>query len=77
MDQPCKHGVETRTHRLLLHSVQHPNVFLSYRWGAESDVVERVFNILTGPPFCLRVFWDKKCIDCSTRMSATKISCCL
>lgn len=56
------HGVESRIHHFLLHSVEHPDVFLSYRWGPESDIVERVFNILTGPPFYLRVFWDKKCI---------------
>jgi hypothetical protein len=38
--------------------VDHPDVFISYRRGLESNIAQRLHEALTGPPFYLRVFWD-------------------
>ncbi len=57
LDQPCTDGVETRIHRCVLHCVEHPDVFCP-----ETAIAQRIFNALTGPPFYLRVFWDRVCI---------------
>jgi hypothetical protein len=45
-----------------LFSVEHPDVFISYRWGLESAVAQRIYELLSGPPFYFKVFWDKESI---------------
>jgi hypothetical protein len=59
LDSLCADGVETLIHRYVLFSVDHPDVFISYRQGLESSIAQRMHEALTGPPFFLRVFWDK------------------
>lgn len=59
LDELCANGVETCIHRYVLFSVDHPDVFISYRQGLESNIAKRMHESLTGPPFYFRVFWDR------------------
>ena len=39
------------------------DVFLSYRVASDSQHAERLYNLLTSPPFSLTVYWDKLCLE--------------
>jgi hypothetical protein len=58
LDTPVTNGVETEIHRMVLHCVEHPDVFISYRQASETPIAKKIFEQLTGAPHYFSVFWD-------------------
>jgi hypothetical protein len=58
LDEFREGGYKSLIHDHIDFCVDHPDVFISYRRGLESNIAQRMHEALSGPPFYLRVFWD-------------------